>query len=107
MAVSRRPVVPQGLSERSRKVWRSTVDGWDLRLDQLEVLRSALVALDRADDAGGLLARDGLVVIDRYGQTKPHPAASIETQNRALAARLFRELLLEPPTDTESRPRRN
>jgi hypothetical protein len=46
------------------------------------VLRKALEAPDRADEAGELLNSEGLVVTDRYGRKKPHPATSIELHNR-------------------------
>jgi P27 family predicted phage terminase small subunit len=97
------PKAPKSLSTSGRRLWRSVVETWHLDRRQLEVLRSACEASDRAEQARVQLDSEGLTVSDRYGQIKPHPAASIETSNRSLVARLLRELQLEPAGD-DSRP---
>jgi hypothetical protein len=56
------------------------------------VLRLACEALDRAVQARKVVEAEGLSVIDRYGQVKPHPAASIEAQSRAAVLRMLAAL---------------
>ena len=69
-----------------------------LRLDQephaLEVLRLALEALDRADEAREMVAAEGITFENRFGEIRQHPAVAIERDSRLAVARLFRELSL-------------
>jgi len=48
-----------------------------------ELLSAGLKAYDTARSAEAILARDGLVVLDRYGTPKAHPACDIARQARA------------------------
>lgn len=50
--------------------------------DQLALLTVTCAALDRFFAARGILERDGLVVVDRLGGKKPHPAVQIESAAR-------------------------
>lgn len=88
------PTPPSHLSRRSKAFWRSIVADYDLPVEHLEVLRKALEASDRVDQAGELLREEGLVVTDKYGQVKPHPASSIETANRRQFLQLIEALKL-------------
>ena len=99
------PRAPAHLSKRSRAFWRDIVGTFDLEAHRLELLRSCCEAIDRRDQAAELLLADGLTMTDRYGQTKPHPAASIEAQARIAVARLLRELRLDEST-ADARPPR-
>jgi hypothetical protein len=92
------PKPPPGLSKRAQALWSATVSTVALAAAELELLRHACVALDRCDEAAEVLARDGLVVADRYGSPKQHPAADVETRNKALFARLVAQLGIEAPT---------
>ena len=97
---------PAYLSERAKSFWRETVATWVMDdAAALTLLELACVALGRADQGRELLEAEGLVVVDRYQQVKPHPACSVRAGVAALAfARLLRELrLLEPVPDSESR----
>jgi hypothetical protein len=63
-----------------------------LSSSEVEVLRQACIALDRADQAAGIVAEEGPVAVDRYGSPKAHPAVDIESRSRALFARLVAQL---------------
>jgi hypothetical protein len=41
------------------------------------ILSEAMRAYDHATEARGILKTEGLTVVDRYGQHRPHPAAGI------------------------------
>ncbi len=43
----------------------------------------ACQALDRLRQAQAILSRDGIVVRDRWGQLKSHPASTIEREARS------------------------
>ena len=63
-------------------------------------------AYDRAEAARALLERDGITILDRWGQVKPHPAAAIERDARSglLAALRALNLDVEPLRDRAGRP---
>jgi len=61
----------------------------------LALLEQAALALHRADQARELLARDGLVTRDRFGQPKPHPAAVIARDAEASFRAALRDLQLD------------
>ncbi len=86
------PKAPAGLSKRSAKLWRSVLDEFELSPAELELLRNALVALDRADEAAAIIAAEGMVTVDRYGSPKTHPACDVESRNRALYGRFLAQL---------------
>src|SRR5690242_544455 len=97
--------VPSGLSARSTAFWTDVTEMWVIEDPAARtLLELACVALDRGEQARALLDAEGLTITDRYGQMKPHPAASVEHQARLAVARLLRELrLLEVPADDETR----
>ena len=100
-----RRVAPQELSKGSQELWRAVVYEWALEPFHEETLTQALLCLDRANEARRVLNRDGLTVIDRFDQVKPHPLLNVERLNRLAYARLLRELGLDL-SDTDSRPPR-
>jgi P27 family predicted phage terminase small subunit len=102
----RLPAAPSHLSRRAQGLWRRIVREFLLAPHQLELLRRACEASDRADEARKLIKRDGLTTTDRYGQVKPHPAVNIERDARLALARLLRDLALSPEEPEEARPPR-
>lgn len=68
------------------------LDEFELSPAELELLRNALVALDRADEAAAIIAAEGLVTVDRYGSPRTHPACDVETRNRTLYGRSLAQL---------------
>ena len=65
----------------------------------------AAEALDRANEARELVAKEGLTVLDRFMQAKPHPGVSIQRDFSALFTRTMRELNLTEDSG-ENRPPR-
>ena len=84
MARDRAPKVPSGISPRSSRLWRAVVAEYELSDAELEVLRSACEQLDRADEAAAILKRHPLVVVDRYGNPRAHPAIEVERKARGV-----------------------
>ena len=86
------PPPPADLTERSKLVWSDVLQGFELTAAELEVLRQALVSLDRADQAAAIVSEEGCVTTDRYGSPKAHPAVDVEARSRAIFARLISQL---------------
>lgn len=95
--------VPDGLSVRSAALHEAVTAEYVLSASEMELLRQACVALDRADEAAAIIATDGPVTHDRYGGAKAHPACDIESRSRALFARLVAQLGIAATTTTVSR----
>lgn len=98
------PKAPTGLSKRSRDLWVAVLHDYDLGPAELEVLRGALVSLDRADEAADVLKVDGLSAPDRYGSPKAHPLLDVEQRCRTAFRQSVRQLGLEVEDDTGRAP---
>jgi len=86
------PTPPATLSPSSQALWDQVLEDFELAPAELEVLRQALMSLERADQAAAIVATEGLTVLDRYGTPKQHPAADLERQSRTTFARLVAQL---------------
>ncbi len=100
------PKAPTELSTRSKALWRQVLATFQLEPADCELLRCALVALDRADEAAKSIAKLGVVVDDRYGTPKSNPAVDIELRNRALVARIFGQLGIKSQAEERWNPTR-
>ena len=89
------PKPPDHLSREAKNWWRKINGEWELGADALLLLRGSLESFDRCEQARKLLDKDGLVVLDRFGQQKAHPAASIERDSRLQMVRCWRALNLD------------
>ncbi len=85
------PKPPPGLGPRARRLWSQLHSAWDFTPDELEVLRLAVEAVDRACRAQALLDAEGLMLEGRYGP-KEHPAAAVRTAAETSAARLLKQI---------------
>jgi hypothetical protein len=66
MKIQSRP--PRGYSPDARRLWGRVLAGWNLDPPALTILDMACRALMRVREAQQLLARDGLITTDRFGQ---------------------------------------
>src|SRR5437867_11960339 len=86
---------PEGLSERSRRVWEAETRRTK-SAGRLLLLEQALRCLDRADDLRALVDIGGLTTTtERTGAVHVHPLVKVEQAERALAFKLARALNLE------------
>jgi P27 family predicted phage terminase small subunit len=98
---------PPALSAEARRWWRSIRVEYDISdPGGLLILASACEAFDRMRQAQRKLKREGLTAVDRFGQSKAHPATVIERDSRAalLAALKQLNLDLEPLEPRAGRP---
>ena len=70
------------------------------------LLQTALEAFDRMKIAAAVLNKKGVTFCDKYGQARPHPAATVEANNRSqmMIALKALNLDLEPIRDGPGRP---
>ena len=98
---------PRHLSGEARRRWRALVAEYHLRDEAgLQILRTALEALDRALSSTAAIAVQGATFTDRFGQPRPHPLLATERDARAqyLAGLKMLNLDLEPVRDRPGRP---
>ena len=101
------PKAPKTLSREARTWWHRLQIEYPLAdAAGLFLLETALTAFDRMREAQKAIADQGVTVVDRWGQTKPNPAAQIERDSRAGMLAAFKELRLdvEPLRDGPGRP---
>lgn len=99
--------VPKHLEKRGRAFWVLVCDEFALEASDLPLLLACCELLDRADEARQKVLNEGLTIVDRFGQTKTHPAVEIERQSLLAFVRIRRELGLdvEPPDSRPPLPR--
>ena len=89
------PPAPSSLSLEAKAFWRVVVRKWELHEGELALLRQACEALDALRAAEALVRTEGMVVRDRFGQPKPHPATTIVRDSRGQIVRALRALGLK------------
>jgi len=98
---------PQHLTPAAKIRWRKLCAEYDLSDSAAQLLlESALTSFDRWQGARMILAREGTVARDRFGQRQVHPAVAIERDAKDSMQRALRELHLdlEPLNDKPGRP---
>jgi hypothetical protein len=85
-------VVPSHLSPEMAAWWLSAAVG--LSVSRRLVLTAAAESWDRAAQARELVDRDGITLMDRFGQAKANPATVVERDQRSAFAALVRQLEL-------------
>lgn len=91
------PRAPSDLSPAARKLWAKLHA--DYLIDdaaRLATLHEGLRAYDRAQEAAAILAKGGVVVLDRYGVPKAHPAVDVEYKSRAQFLAAMKQLQFKP-----------
>jgi len=97
---------PKHLQPATRRWWGKIARAYELEPHHLRLLTLAGEAWDRGQEARELVASEGLVVLDRFGQARAHPGVAIERDSRIGFARLVRELGLDSEAPPEARPPR-
>jgi P27 family predicted phage terminase small subunit len=88
---------PQNLSPASRALWRKLLNDFAIAdAAGLLILRNLCEAVDRLQEAQRIIRADGIVVKDRWGQIKQHPASLVERDARQQIFAALRALRLDP-----------
>ncbi len=97
------PEPPASLEADGRALWIHVCTDFDLEARHLVVLARACAALDRAARAGRLIAVEGEVVRDRFGQPRVHPACAVERDADASFRHALHELGLDVVASSTAR----
>jgi P27 family predicted phage terminase small subunit len=98
---------PKGLSRAAQKWWARLQEDFSI-VDPggIAILTAAAEAFERTREAEAVIKAEGLTVLDRFEQSKPHPCVSIARDSRAqmLAALKQLRLDIEPLRDVGRPP---
>jgi len=98
---------PNWLKPETRTWVNAILRDYELEDRHVRILGLAGEAWERMEDIREILARDGAVVQDRFGQTKGHPLLAEERSQKRLFASLLRELGLDlDAVEAPRKPRR-
>ena len=92
-------VIPGHLSAEAKRMFENLCSEYGISdTAGLRILRTALEAWDRCQNARRQIDKDGMVVRDKFNQLKPHPLLPVERDSRAafLAGLKALNLDLEP-----------
>jgi|SRR5690349_17978313 phage terminase small subunit len=92
---------PKHLRKPTKEFWLSVVRDFALEEHHIKLLTAACEAWDRAIQAREAVEAAGMFFTNRHHEIKPHPGLAVERDNRALFARLLRELNLDVETPAE------
>jgi P27 family predicted phage terminase small subunit len=87
---------PAGLSQEAARWWKLIVEQYEIDDDAGRLLlQTALESLDRLREAQAVLLKDGIVVKDRFGQPRQHPATLVERDAKNMLLRALKSLNLD------------
>lgn len=91
--------IPAHLAAETRRWVGQIIEDFELESFHFRTLIKAAEAHDRGEEARKILKADGIIITDRFGTKKAHPAVAIERDARVAWMRAIRELALdvEPP----------
>ena len=87
--------IPTHLDASTRRWVAGVVADYTLDPHHFKILVKAAEAHDRGEEARKILKADGIVIADRFGTKKAHPAVAIERDARVAFMRAVRELGLD------------
>jgi len=93
--MSKKPQAPQHLRKATAEWFLGVLAEFELDNHHRKLLTLAAEAWDRCEAAREIIDKEGLIVLDRFGQQKAHPAFAIERDSRVGFCRTLRELGLD------------
>src|SRR5262245_58669601 len=95
-SIGRNATIPPDLSPDAARFWANIVQEYDLAdAAGLLLLERACRALMRARELDAVLAKDGLLVPDRAGRARAHPASALLVEAERSLRGALRELHLD------------
>ena len=87
------PDPPDGLAERGAALWQAVTGSWELRDDELELLRETVRTVDLVETLAAIVARDGATVTVK-DVIRTHPALIELRMQRLVLGKLLGQLAL-------------
>jgi P27 family predicted phage terminase small subunit len=100
----RTPPAPKNLSPDALTFWRRIHKRYEVTEDARPALVECVEAMTRKEQAQAAIEKDGLIVQDRFGQDRAHPAVAIERDARLAILRCLRVIGL-PAAEEKQRGR--
>ena len=103
----KRPQPTRGkLTAEARRLFARVVDEFEIDDTAAAILETACEAWQRMREAQKVLDADGIVVVNRFDEKRPHPAVAIERDARTAfyAGIKMLHLDMEPGHDGPGRP---
>ena len=98
---------PKHISKEAKGIWRGLLDEYEITdIAGIQILQASLEAFDRAQAARKAIDMDGMTIVDKFNQVKPHVLIACERDSRAafLAGLKHLNLDLEMLRDGPGRP---
>ena len=98
---------PVTLTKEAKAYWKKLVQDFDLDDEPgLLLLKTTLESYDRSNSARATIDKEGMQVVDRFGQVRPHPLLTVERDARSQFMLGLKSLNfdLEPLRDGPGRP---
>jgi phage terminase small subunit len=92
------PKPPDGLEKRGKRFWTQTLETYVIDdPHHLRLLENACRCLDRAEQARTVIAKAGILIVNRFKELRENPACNTERQ----AMQVFRQTIRELGLDVE------
>lgn len=88
------PKAPKGTGPSGKKLWTAVLEKWVLDAHEMQLLVESCRTVDALDDLQTAVDADGVIVEDRFGAERAHPALVEARQLRVTLARLLAALRL-------------
>src|SRR5262245_53805466 len=90
------PPAPHHLSKKMREFWSwlHINNGTELTNNERLILAKAAEAYDESERCRRIIKKEGMTVLDRFQQRKPHPLLRVEMDSRAQFAKLLGNIYL-------------
>jgi phage terminase small subunit len=98
---------PCTLSRESKAYWKKLIQAYSLDDEPgLLLLKTTLESYDRINAARCAIEKEGMQIVDRFGQVRPHPLLTVERDARSQFMLGMKSLNfdLEPLRDGPGRP---
>lgn len=93
---------PEGLKDRGLRFWQDVAEGFELAVDERQLLVEVARQLDLVEELHQQVQRDGLMSSGSQGQPVLHPAIEKLQGGRQLVGRLLAQLGLPDEDDEPS-----
>ena len=103
---TKKPKSPSHLSAPTKRWYEQVTRDFELEPHHTRLLEMAAQSWDLYEAARKAISKNGLTIVDRYGQRKSAPEVDICRQAKISFARLIRELALDDAPPPPTRPPR-